>query len=281
MTRYTLSAGAAARPGAGRVPGALPADGRAGRRPGARRGGAGPLGCTRSSARSVPDQFIDLAEETGADRAARPLGADRGLRAGRRVERWTTRARSCFVSVNVAVRQVCDPDLVADVARILAETGLPAAPAAAGADRERPARAGRPPGQAITALAAMGVRIAIDDFGTGYSNLAYLPRLPLHTMKLAGVFIDGLRQHTTGSDQIVASLISLAHDLGLSVTAEGGGDHGAGRPAAGGRLRHGAGMALLAGPAPRHEPRCSRREVATGEPARRGSCIPGRPQPGS
>ena len=67
----------------------------------------------------------------------------------------------------------------------------------------------------------MGIRIAVDDFGTGYSNLGYLPRLPLHTMKLAGVLIDGLRQHTTGSASIVASLISLAHALGLAVTAEG------------------------------------------------------------
>jgi EAL domain-containing protein (putative c-di-GMP-specific phosphodiesterase class I) len=126
-----------------------------------------------------------------------------------------------FISVNLAVRQAHDPDLVADVARILEKTELP--PHLLQLELTESALlgpAGRPV-EAITALAAMGIKIAVDDFGTGYSNLGYLPRLPLHTMKLAGVLIDGLRQHTTGSDQIVASLISLAHDLGLSVTAEG------------------------------------------------------------
>ena len=47
----------------------------------------------------------------------------------------------------------------------------------------------------------MGVRIAIDDFGTGYSNLAYLRRLPVHTLKLAGPFVTGgARPH--GSDAV-------------------------------------------------------------------------------
>ena len=114
-----------------------------------------------------------------------------------------------------------DPDLVADVAHILRKTELP--PRLLQLELTESALlgpAGRPV-EAITALAAMGIRIAVDDFGTGYSNLGYLPRLPLHTMKLAGVLIDGLRQHITGSESIVASLISLAHALGLAVTAEG------------------------------------------------------------
>ena len=49
------------------------------------------------------------------------------------------------------------------------------------------------PLQALHALAEMGVRIAIDDFGTGYSNLAYLRRLPVHALKLAGSFVTGVR----------------------------------------------------------------------------------------
>jgi EAL domain-containing protein (putative c-di-GMP-specific phosphodiesterase class I) len=71
----------------------------------------------------------------------------------------------------------------------------------------------------------MGVRIAIDDFGTGYSNLAYLKNLPIHTLKLAGPFVEGLAGDPAGSDrvdeQIVATLVHLAHTLNLSVTAEG------------------------------------------------------------
>ena len=80
------------------------------------------------------------------------------------------------------------------------------------------------PLEALRTLDAMGVRIAIDDFGTGYSNLAYLRHLPVKELKIAGSFVEGLQ----GSDradpvdaQIVATLVTLAHALGLTVTAEG------------------------------------------------------------
>jgi EAL domain-containing protein (putative c-di-GMP-specific phosphodiesterase class I) len=74
-------------------------------------------------------------------------------------------------------------------------------------------------------LSDIGVRIAIDDFGTGYSNLAYLRRLPVHTLKLAGPFITrgttGDLDETDDVDlEIVATLVRLAHILGLSVTVE-------------------------------------------------------------
>jgi EAL domain-containing protein (putative c-di-GMP-specific phosphodiesterase class I) len=167
-----------------------------------------------------PDQFIDLAEETGA---IVPLGRRVLIEACERAAEWNLAhpADEMFISVNLAVRQAHDPDLVADVAHILKKTELPARLLQLElTESALLGPAGRPV-EAITALAAMGIRIAVDDFGTGYSNLGYLPRLPLHTMKLAGVLIDGLRHQTTGSDSIVASLISLAHALGLSVTAEG------------------------------------------------------------
>jgi EAL domain-containing protein (putative c-di-GMP-specific phosphodiesterase class I) len=69
----------------------------------------------------------------------------------------------------------------------------------------------------------MGVRIAIDDFGTGYSNLAYLSRLPVRGLKLDGTFVRGFRtaRHLNPADEtIVTSLVQLAHNLGLTVTAE-------------------------------------------------------------
>jgi EAL domain-containing protein (putative c-di-GMP-specific phosphodiesterase class I) len=80
------------------------------------------------------------------------------------------------------------------------------------------------PLEALRTLAAMGVRIAIDDFGTGYSNLAYLRHLPVNELKIAGSFVEGLRSadRTDPVDaQIVATLVTLAHALGLTVTAEG------------------------------------------------------------
>jgi EAL domain-containing protein (putative c-di-GMP-specific phosphodiesterase class I) len=69
----------------------------------------------------------------------------------------------------------------------------------------------------------MGVGIAIDDFGTGYSNLAYLSRLPVRVLKLDGSFVRGFQaaQHPNPADEtIVTVLVQLAHQLGLTVTAE-------------------------------------------------------------
>jgi diguanylate cyclase (GGDEF)-like protein len=166
-----------------------------------------------------PDQFIELAEETGS---IVQLGRHVLLEACERAAAWNAvhPASDLFMSVNLAVRQAHDPNLVDDVAHILAKTGL--TPNLLHLELTESALLGPMgrPVDAINALARTGVRIAVDDFGTGYSNLGYLPRLPLHTLKLAGLFMEGFHD-AAGTDAIVTSLISLAHDLNLSVTAEG------------------------------------------------------------
>ncbi|WP_425281941.1 EAL domain-containing protein [Streptomyces albofaciens] len=170
-----------------------------------------------------PNRFIGLAEENGS---IVELGRWVLARACRQARAWQLArpgAEPLFVSVNVAVRQMWDSDLVADVAGILAETGLP--PALLQLELTESAvmgSAGRPL-QALQALSEMGVRIAIDDFGTGYSNLAYLSRLPVSVLKLDGSFVRGFRsqEHPNPADEtIVEALVSLAHRLGLTVTAE-------------------------------------------------------------
>ncbi|MGX2997044.1 EAL domain-containing protein [Streptomyces sp. JNUCC 64] len=173
----------------------------------------------------TPNRFIGLAEEDGA---IVPLGRWVLRTACRQARRWQLdhpRSAPVFVSVNVAVRQVWDSDLVADVEAILTETGL--APGLLQLELTESAvmgSAGRPL-QALQALSDMGVRIAIDDFGTGYSNLAYLSRLPVSALKLDGSFVRGFRYeegaHPNPADEvIVEALVHLAHRLGLTVTAE-------------------------------------------------------------
>jgi len=174
----------------------------------------------------TPNRFIGLAEEDGA---IVPLGRWILATACRQARRWQLEHPDeppIFVSVNVAVRQVWDSDLVADVAQTLAETGL--APHLLQLELTESAvmgSSGRPL-RALQALSDMGVRIAIDDFGTGYSNLAYLSRLPVSVLKLDGSFVRGFQYEDSGAhaspadEVIVEAMIQLAHRLGLTVTAE-------------------------------------------------------------
>ncbi|HEX3731506.1 MAG TPA: EAL domain-containing protein, partial [Mycobacteriales bacterium] len=170
-----------------------------------------------------PQHFIDLAEETGQIVA---LGRWVFDQACAQAALWTKEfgSRAPFISINLAVRQLRDPGIVADLIRIteshrlrpeqiqleLTESAI-MGPADESLERLR-------------VLADAGFAVAIDDFGTGYSNLAYLRRLPVHALKLAGSFVAGLRKGDDGDDageKITATLVELSHALGLRVTAEG------------------------------------------------------------
>lgn len=171
-----------------------------------------------------PGSFIGLAEETGL---IVPLGAWVLAEACREAERWPARGgRTPFVSVNLAVRQVHRPGLVQEVHRLLERTGLPPERLQLEITESTMMSTTEEPVRALRGLADLGVRIAIDDFGTGYSNLAYLRDLPVTELKVAGEFVAGLRAPAAdpGSrtdERILASLVSLAHALDLTVTAEG------------------------------------------------------------
>ncbi|GAA2597088.1 cyclic Di-GMP phosphodiesterase RmdA [Dactylosporangium fulvum] len=170
-----------------------------------------------------PDTFIGMAEETGL---IVPLGRWVLHEACRQAAEWhrTVKDKAPLMSVNLAVRQLRDRTIVRDVRTILEQTGL--APERLQLELTESAimGAGGEPIEALNALADLGPRIAIDDFGTGYSNFAYLRNLPVHSLKLAGSFVAGLRppeRPDPVDEQIVAAVIGLAHTLKLSVTAEG------------------------------------------------------------
>jgi len=168
-----------------------------------------------------PDRFIGLAEETGLIVS---LGSWVLAEACAQAAAWAELGGiEPVVSVNLAARQVAEPGLVDDIAQILRSAGL--SPTSLQLELTESAimsTTGEPLG-ALRKLVDLGIRIAIDDFGTGYSNLAYLRHLPVHSLKIAGSFVEGLRADEPDSvdAQIVTALVSLAHTLKLDVVAEG------------------------------------------------------------
>ncbi|MBM0232959.1 EAL domain-containing protein [Micromonospora sp. STR1_7] len=172
-----------------------------------------------------PDRFIGLAEETGLIVG---LGEWVLRTACRDAERWWREFPEArlVVSVNLAARQADDPAIVDTVADALATTGLPAELLQLELTESAVMGSAGEPLRSLHRLAALGVRLAVDDFGTGYSNLAYLRRLPIHCLKLAGPFVEGIRADGTDvvadhrDERIVDALVRLAHALELWVTAE-------------------------------------------------------------
>lgn len=72
----------------------------------------------------------------------------------------------------------------------------------------------------LRGLDALGVSIALDDFGTGYSSLAYLRRFPIHTLKVDRSFVQHCESDPADA-AMVQTIISIAHQLGMAVVAEG------------------------------------------------------------
>ncbi|MDX6353946.1 MAG: hypothetical protein QOF98_849 [Streptomyces sp.] len=170
-----------------------------------------------------PDQFIPLAETTGQ---IVPLGRWVLEQAARQARIWQddhVDERAPRVNVNLSPIQLHHPELVAEVARILDETGL--APGLLCLEVTESALIGADEDQLkpLRQIADLGVEIALDDFGTGYSNLSSLRWLPLSVLKLDRAFTRGMRQQPADPVdlKIVEGIVSMAHGLGLTVTVEG------------------------------------------------------------
>jgi EAL domain-containing protein (putative c-di-GMP-specific phosphodiesterase class I) len=128
--------------------------------------------------------------------------------------------RPLFMSVNLSVRQLQRPDLVADVAGALDASGLDPGDLVLEITESVLVMDEEATIERLRRLRDLGVHLAIDDFGTGYSSLAYLRRLPVDTIKLAKPFVDGL---TEGVEEaaLAHAIVGLADTLQLRVVAEG------------------------------------------------------------
>ncbi|MGY1828355.1 putative bifunctional diguanylate cyclase/phosphodiesterase [Blastococcus sp. SYSU DS0541] len=124
------------------------------------------------------------------------------------------------VSVNLSAANVSDPDLPASVCTLLRTHGLP--PQALTVELVEDTLMADPDrGRTVLGeLRRLGIRTSIDDYGTGYSSLAYLRHLPADELKLdRSLTYDVGRDHRATA--IVRHTVALAHDLGLTLVAEG------------------------------------------------------------
>jgi EAL domain-containing protein (putative c-di-GMP-specific phosphodiesterase class I) len=164
-----------------------------------------------------PDEFIPLAEQSGQVRALGRWVLNAALR---QAKRWAQAGRALSVAINLSMRDLQDPALPEIVGGALTMWGVP--PELLRIEITESTLMADP-AQAmdiVRRLNAMGVSIAIDDFGTGYSSLAYLKRLAVNELKVDRSFVRHVVTDTHDV-AIVRSTISLAHELGLEVVAEG------------------------------------------------------------
>lgn len=165
-----------------------------------------------------PGVFIPIAEETGL---IIEIGDWVVAQACAQLARWRAAGvEDITMSVNVSVAQLLRGDLIRrlcdvlaefDIAPNLLELELTESMVMANAE------------QSITTLRrlkAIGVALAIDDFGTGYSSLSYLKRLPIDALKIDKEFVGDMTTDP-GDEAITATVITMAHSLGLNVIAEG------------------------------------------------------------
>jgi diguanylate cyclase (GGDEF)-like protein/PAS domain S-box-containing protein len=168
----------------------------------------------------LPDLFIPVAEETGL---VVEIGEWMLAQACRQAREWQRRHpvwSKLGISVNVSSRQISQPGVAAQVERVLGATGLD--PACLTLEiTESALMDNLSVGAAVLQrLAAMSVGLHLDDFGTGTSSLAYLRSFPVRALKIDRSFVNRMDREPHEA-AIVKAIVSLAHDLGMAVVAEG------------------------------------------------------------
>jgi EAL domain-containing protein (putative c-di-GMP-specific phosphodiesterase class I) len=167
----------------------------------------------------MPGEFVGMAEEGGL---IVPIGRwvlHAACQAARDWQRRFPLVRPLYIGVNLSLRQLQHPDLVQDVAGAVDAAGLAPADLVLELTESVLVLDDEATIQRLHELRALGVHLAVDDFGTGYSSLAYLRRLPVDALKLAGAFVEGL---TADAEQaaLAQAVMRLADTLALQVVAE-------------------------------------------------------------
>jgi EAL domain-containing protein (putative c-di-GMP-specific phosphodiesterase class I) len=167
-----------------------------------------------------PAEFIPVLEETGL---IVPVGEWAIRRACEDLKAWQSAGTKIGqVSVNLSARQFRHQELDARIKSLVSAAGVE--PGSIELELTE-SYLMQDPDQAIRVmrrLSEAGVRIAIDDFGTGYSSLAYLTQFPVSALKIDRSFVRDIGAAAGENQGVLAqAIISLGHNLGLQVVAEG------------------------------------------------------------
>ncbi|AEV85770.1 signal peptide protein [Actinoplanes sp. SE50] len=167
--------------------------------------------------RIPPDSFIPIAETTSL---IHPLTTRVLEIAVRQAAAWRRDGRLLPVAVNLSTRCLLNPSFPDQIFQLLRSYDVPAAvlelevtESLVMTDPERCLAV-------LHALHAGGIRLSVDDFGTGHSSMSYLQRLPVDELKIDKSFVQGMAT-SHGDAVLVRTAVSLGHNLGLSVVAEG------------------------------------------------------------
>ncbi|MCA0002047.1 MULTISPECIES: EAL domain-containing protein [unclassified Mesorhizobium] len=164
-----------------------------------------------------PADFIPVAESCGL---IVQLGLFAMQQAAEDLAAWQKQIGDAplSVSVNLSSRQLIRRDLVSDVRSVIARANLK--PRCFRLELTESLVMDNPEQTAhvLNKLKQLGIGLSLDDFGTGYSSLAYLTRFPFDTIKIDKSFVD---DNTPKRAVLLKSMVSMAHELGLSVVAEG------------------------------------------------------------
>lgn len=165
----------------------------------------------------MPDDFIPLAEETGL---IGPIGLRVLREACRRMAQWRRRRGDLLLSVNLSRWQLMQPGLAGQVREELDRTGMPASALYLEITETLLGQPTPVMEENFRGLRALGIRMALDDFGKGYSSLGYLKRFQFDYLKIDRHFVSGIEEGGRNLE-IVRTIASLGHSLGLKLIAEG------------------------------------------------------------
>jgi diguanylate cyclase (GGDEF)-like protein/PAS domain S-box-containing protein len=168
-----------------------------------------------------PAKFIPLAEDTGL---ILQIGGWVLEEAARQTRQWMNAGIDVVpVAVNVSTVQFKQPDFIATISTVLNGSGIPGKWLEIELTETVLMRNMCDAADKLARLKDMHVDVAIDDFGTGYSSLAYLQRLSIDTLKIDHSFISTIESErsSTSGKTIIAAIVSMAKNLGLTIVAEG------------------------------------------------------------